>query len=78
MRRAKMAGISLDDLNTMELELLFAIDFQLTVSLDAYAAHIQALLCFAARHHPHDPPSVPPVPPLDALRGAAAASSSRP
>ncbi len=38
-----MARIALDDLNTMELELLFAIDFQLAVSLEEYTAHTQAL-----------------------------------
>ncbi len=72
-----MARIALDDLNTMELELLFAIDFQLTVSLDEYTAHNKALLSFAARYHPHDTPPVPATPLLDALGGAAPASSSQ-
>ena len=72
-----MARIALEDLNTMELELLFAIDFQLTVSLDEYAAHTQALHFFAGRYHPHDPPPVPPVPVPEAMRCASPASSSR-
>ena len=69
-----MARVSLEDLNTMELELLFAIDFQLTVSFDDYTAHTQALLSFAARYHPHDPPRAHPLPPLrvDTLLGDSA------